>query len=116
MSSSNGDADIFPVPKEDQSLSPWQPMSKPIDIKHMSKLIEEFGEACAIVGRCMAQGIDECDPDTGQVNSKDLQDELADVQANIDLVVEHFRLDSDYMNTRKETKKSRLKKWHSALS
>lgn len=97
------------------ALNPWRPMSKPIDLKHLGKLAEELGEASSAVARCVIQGIDESEPITGKLNREWLEDELADVFANIDLVVQHFRLNSDRMAERAERKKKHLRGWHSML-
>lgn len=73
-------------PRTSWTLNPWIPMSKPIDIKHLGKLAEELGEASSAVARCLIQGIDESEPVTGKLNRQWLEDELADVCANIQLV------------------------------
>jgi hypothetical protein len=107
--------EIEPVPVSDL-VSPWMPMSEPIDLKHMGKLGEEAGELCQVVCRCVIQGIDETDPTKIITNRAWLENEIADVQANIDLVVEHFKLDKATMQARTARKKINLKKWHSGLN
>lgn len=59
--------------------NPWTPMSNPLDLKHLGKLLEELGE-CVEVSSAMSR-------------SK-LQDEMADVKANIFLVITHFKLEA----------------------
>jgi hypothetical protein len=93
-------------------VSPWIPMDDPVDIKHIGKLLEELAEASKIASRCLIQGINECDPKTGEVNLHALQDELADVLANIELVVERFGLNEYQMNGRKYEKQEMLRRWH----
>lgn len=102
-------------PETSWALNPWTPMSKPIDLKHLGKLAEELGEATAAVSRCLIQGIDEAEPVTDKPNRVWLEDELADVVANIDLVIVHFGLDADRMFERMERKKIHLRGWHSML-
>jgi hypothetical protein len=97
-------------------LNPWVPMSRPIDLKHIGKLQEELGEAAAAASRCVIQGIDESEPVTGKVNRTWLQEELADVLANIELNVEHFALDAAEIERRKERKKAHLRAWHGLLA
>jgi hypothetical protein len=97
------------------ALNPWQPMSRPIDLKHIGKLQEELGEASAACARCVIQGIDENEPVTGKPNRQWLEDELADVFANIDLVVAHFGLDADRILARVDRKKEHLRGWHAML-
>lgn len=92
--------------------SPWHPITDTVDLKHLGKLGEELGEATAAVSRCIIQGVDEEDPVTGRLNREWLEDELADVIANINLVALRFELDEDRMNERAAVKAIHLKKWH----
>lgn len=103
-------------PATSWALNPWHPMSRPIDLKHMGKLAEELGEAQSAVSRCIIQGIDESEPVTHKLNKEWLEDELADVIANIDLVCEHFGLDRAKMGVRAARKKEHLRGWHSMLA
>lgn len=98
------------------ALNPWRPMSVPGDLKHMGKLNEELNEAGAASARCIIQGIDECEPVTGKPNRQWLEDEIADVLANIELVTAHFGLDEARMRERTERKKAHLRGWHSMLT
>ena len=93
-------------------VDPWIPMSKPIDLKHLGKLQEELGESCAAVARCIIQGIDELEPITRKCNRQWLEEELADVMANIELVIHHFKLNFDEINLRKLKKMQNLQRWH----
>lgn len=102
-------------PRTSWALNPWRPMSVPIDLKHLGKLGEELGEAVSAVNRCIIQGIDECEPITKKPNKEWLEDELADVRANIELVVAHFGLDEARMAVRVARKKEHLRGWHSML-
>lgn len=91
---------------------PWHPMDKPVDIKHLGKLIEELGELQAATARCLIQGMYEVEPKTGKPNFEWIQEEIADVQANLDLCVQHFNLNYDYIVQRRENKKTLLRTWH----
>jgi NTP pyrophosphatase (non-canonical NTP hydrolase) len=97
------------------ALNAWQPMSDPVDLKHIGKLLEELGEAAAAAARCVIQGIDEREPITGKPNRQWLQEELADVLANIHLVTAHFGLDMRAIIVRAEQKKKHLRRWHAML-
>lgn len=99
-----------------RAMNPWVPMTSAIDKKHIGKLLEELGEAVAAASRCLIQGIDEREPVTGKSNREWLEDELADVRANIYLVVEHFKLDPVRMDKRRERKIEMLRTWHEMLS
>lgn len=96
--------------------NPWRPMSRPIDLKHLGKLAEELGEASAATARCIIQGIDEREPVTGKLNREWLEDELADVAANICLVGLHFGLDRDRVMARCQRKIDQLRAWHEMLA
>lgn len=95
-----------------RDASPWHPMSDPVDLKHLGKLLEELGEAVSAAARCLIQGIDEREPVTGKVNRKWLEDELADVRAGYELTIEHFNLTVEEMNQRTERKMEHLRQWH----
>lgn len=94
-------------------MNPWQPMNRPIDIKHIGKLAEEINELGAAIARCIIQGLDEREPITGKHNRDWLQDEIADVIANIDLNVKHFDLKIDQGRIARKIKN--LKEWHAML-
>lgn len=103
------------VCKPIQEISPWYPMSRPIDLKHLGKLLEELGELQAATARCLIQGIDEYVPQTGKPNQQWLEEEIADVLAGIDLVTEHFSLNCVAIARRLERKKAGLRVWHKML-
>lgn len=103
-------------PATSWALNPWRPMTRPIDLKHIGKLAEELSEAGAAVARCVIQGIDECEPVTGKLNRQWLEEELADVLANIELCQTHFGLNRLRMRERAERKKQHLRGWHSMLN
>lgn len=105
------DADLNKTPDP----SPWVPMSEPIDIKHIGKLIEELGECVSAAARALIQGIDSREPVTGKVNLEWLEDEFADVQANITLNLLHFGLDTKRIGARAQRKMEHLRKWHAML-
>lgn len=95
-----------------KDASPWHPMSDPVDLKHLGKLLEELGEAVSAAARCLIQGIDEKEPETGKLNREWLQDEIADVQAGFALVVHRFDLVEDVMEQRRMRKLIHLRQWH----
>ena len=86
-----------------------------IDLKHLGKLGEELGEASAAVSRCIIQGIGEREPVTGKLNREWLEEELADVIANANLVIRHFDLNATRIGARVETKSVQLLEWHRML-
>lgn len=95
-----------------QLNDPWHPMTDSVDLKYLGKLSEESGELTQAVGRCIIQGIDGHEPDSKKVNRTWLEEELADVWANSELVIERFGLDRNKMLTRRDEKIRRLRMWH----
>ena len=94
----------------------WVPMTNPRHLKILGKLTEELGEATAAVSRCIIQGIAAAEPTTGKPNRQWLEDELADVLANIDLTIAEFELDAARIGRREDRKKRFLRLWHEALT
>lgn len=92
--------------------NPWHPTTNTVDLKHLGKLIEELTECSSAAARCIIQGIDECEPSTGETNRDWLTKEIADVLCNVALVIDHFSLDQDKIADRIELKGEHLKKWH----
>lgn len=105
--------------KLDPTANPWHPMNVPTDVKTIGKLIEELTElaaaasrAASAASRCLIQGIDEAEPVTGVINRAWLEDEIADVRANLFLTVERFGLDEVRMTERIVKKMRHLRSWH----
>ena len=96
-------------------VRPWVPISNPLHLKILGKLAEELGEATAAVARCIIQGICEQEPNTGKVNREWLEDEIADVKANLDLAVAAFDLDPARIERRAERKRQGQREWHKML-
>jgi NTP pyrophosphatase (non-canonical NTP hydrolase) len=96
-------------------MNPWKPMTRSIDLKHIGKLLEELGECSAAASRCMIQGINEREPTSAKSNQVWLEEEIADVRANLELVIEHFNLDPEFIKERTRRKKAQLKIWHNML-
>lgn len=95
--------------------NPWHPTQDVTDLKCLGKLAEESSELGAAVARCIIQGIGQLEPVTGKPNKEWLEDEIADVQANIELVIERFGLDEKRIWARSIEKKFRLQTWHKML-
>ncbi len=93
-------------------MNPWHPMTDPVDLKHLGKLGEELNECGAAVSRCIIQGIDEAEPVTGKINRQWLEEEIADVYANLLLVEQRFGLDTSAMSARTARKVDGLREWH----
>lgn len=95
-----------------EAMNPWHPITDPVDLKHLGKLGEETNELGTVVSRCIIQGLDGINPTDGKVNRQWLEEEIADVIANADLVRQRFDLNSDSITRRVNEKKARLRTWH----
>lgn len=91
---------------------PWHPITDPVDLKHLGKLGEECGELGQAVCRCIIQGMYETNLKEGKSNESVLEDEIADVLANIQLVIARFDLDESAIHKRKVHKIPKLQAWH----
>lgn len=97
-------------------INPWRPITDARALKFLGKLGEEAGELSSAVSRCIIQGIDEAEPVTGKINREWLEDEIADVMANIELVATEFGLNTGRMGDRMAAKVDRLRIWHDQIS
>lgn len=93
-------------------MNPWNPITDPVDLKHLGKFAEELGECGAAVARCIIQGLDEAEPTTGKINREWLSDEIADVLAGVYLTIERFGLDELGIRKRATRKIMGLREWH----
>lgn len=78
----------------------------------MGKLAEEANELGSVAARCIIQGINEMIPGEDKTNKRWLEEEIADVIANSELVCDHFGLNWGFINNRITEKKRRLRTWH----
>ena len=91
-------------------LNPWIPITDRVQLALLGKLGEECGELTQAVCRCIIQGVDECEPVTGKKNVDALQDEIADVLALIDIVIDNYNLLSE-IDERISMKREHVKQW-----
>jgi NTP pyrophosphatase (non-canonical NTP hydrolase) len=97
-------------------MSKWIPTTNLMELRRLGKLGEELGELSNVASRCIIQGLDETDPGSGKVNRQRLQDELADVQAQIGCTVLAFGLDQDYMARRTAEKMRQMAEWEAMFA
>ena len=81
-------------------------------LAHLGKLGEEAGELSSIVSRCIIQGINEADPESGKSNREALAEEIADVFAMAELVIERFSLHRTHIADRMTRKIAMKRAWH----
>lgn len=96
--------------------SPWHPEADPTRLKVLGKLIEELNECSAAAARCIIQGIDEAEPETGKINRVWLEDEVADVIANVRCTIENLDLNQARIYLRSERKYDYITRWLNGLT
>lgn len=101
-----------PLLHETKALNPWQPERDLIMLAILGKLLEELGEATAIVARCVIQDVHESEPVTGKRNIEALQNEIADVYATMGMAQVHLALNDREMSQRVHRKQQHLLEWH----
>lgn len=95
---------------------PWQPERDRISLAVLGKLGEELNECGSAANRCIIQGIDEREPETGKLNREWLEDEIADVMATTRTAIAHFGLDVERIEQRSQRKIEHFKGWLALLA
>lgn len=93
------------------AMNPWHVTTDKMEQRRLGKTTEELGELLGVVGRIGIQGIDEIDPSSGQTNRARLQDEIADVMAQLRLVHVFYTLDTNYIGKRIDKKIASMREW-----
>lgn len=84
----------------------------PMTAKGLAKLIEECGELIQVAGKRLAYYTTEEHPDGGAPLSERLEDEIADVIAACNFVVNVQHLDAERIGHRVLGKVQRFRGWH----
>lgn len=92
-------------------LNPWLAERDPLKLIVLGKLQEELGECTAAAGRCILQGFDGTEPETGVPNKVWLEDEIADVLASCDRAVRRLGLDMARITERFKGKTEHFIRW-----
>jgi hypothetical protein len=98
------------LPINGDHISLWMPEQDPITLAVLGKLIEECNELSGAAARCIIQGCDQLDPDTGRTNLTELEREAADVYACLQVVAE--KLGITHSLTRQIKKVAGFYRWH----
>jgi NTP pyrophosphatase (non-canonical NTP hydrolase) len=96
-------------------VSAWRVETISRRLRRFGKLSEELGELQAVVARCIIQGIDEVDPSSGDMNRKRLEDEIADVLAQIECTLRDLSLNRARIESRRDFKIGRMIEWEYQL-
>lgn len=101
---------------EDKPPSAWRPEQDLVRLAVYGKALEELGELSSIIARCMIQGVEECEPETGVPNRIALGKEVADVYSRLEQIVEIFDLDTWSIARRSNAKTKYHKAWLNMLA
>ena len=93
------------------AMNPWHVTTNKMEQRRLGKTTEELAELLAVVGRIGIQGIDEIDPSSGQTNRERLHDEVADVQAQLVLLKEFYRMNQHQIFERTMKKIASMHEW-----
>jgi hypothetical protein len=105
-----------PADDKEYAVEPWQPEQDRRRLAALGKLLEEVGELGAIAARCVIQGIEERDPDTGEPNVLALEKEIADVRAAMNVAVDVLELSNTSILDRQIRKETHLRRWITKLT
>lgn len=74
-------------------------------------LSEECAEVIQSISKCNRFGMENLKPGYGKTNLQHLEDELGDVLAMIDIMLEYDIIHTDKLDEAKQKKFDKLKKW-----
>lgn len=100
---------------ESKKMSPWQVTTDPKQLRRLGKTAEELAELQKVIARVQIQGIDGVDPDSGVSNREAMQKEVADVAAQVELLIHHYSLDRTAMLDRSKQKMLQMAEWEQVL-
>ena len=96
-------------------ITAWHVDTNEMNLRRLGKTLEELSELSAVVSRIIIQGIDERDPSSRKVNRRRLEEEIADVFAQVELLCHHFSLNSDFIVSRVDEKLNQMSQWEELL-
>lgn len=99
---------LAPKPKV---MSRWVPDKDERQARRIGKTLEEAGELVAVLGRISIQGLDAIDPGTGKTNRQRLQEETADVAAQLSKTASYLKLDRQFIEARRDRKMNEMDEW-----
>lgn len=94
-------------------ITAWMPETDQHRLAVLGKLIEECNELAGRAARCIIQGLDAIDPDSGRLNWEELAREIADVNACIWQVSDRFAIGPD--DLRVAAKHAGFDRWHDLI-
>lgn len=100
---------------ESKKMSPWLVTTDPKQLRRLGKTAEELAELQKVIARVQIQGIDGVDPDSCVSNREAMQKEVADVAAQVELLIRHYNLDRTAMVARSTQKMQQMVEWEQVL-
>lgn len=94
-------------------MNKWELAEDPTLRRRMGKTGEELAELAAVVNRIQIQGLDAVDPGSGKTNRQRLQEEMADVYAQLDTNLAVLGLDGPAISDRVMEKQRQMHEWES---
>lgn len=92
-------------------MQPWAPTLTPHQTRRAGKTAEELSELGSVLARIQIQGLDDIDISSGKTNRQRLEEEIADVYAQLRLTVGSFDLDRIAILARVEKKLALMAEW-----
>lgn len=112
----SGDGSLrWPCPQHPPGVNRWVPITDIAKLRVLGKAAEEAGELASVLARCIIQGVDECEPTTGKPNRQWLEEEIADVEANLRILIAELGLDYNGIADRRNDKILKLQQWRHLL-
>lgn len=96
-------------------ISAWHVEEDKYRLRRLGKALEENNELGAVLARCIIQGVDEIDPSSGKTNRQRMQEEIADVFTQLDLLIDCFELKDVGLLERIRDKRDIMNKWEELL-
>lgn len=92
-------------------MQPWKPDDNPKQARRIGKTAEEVNELGAVLARISIQGMDAIDPASGKPNRQRLEEESADVLAQIRCNMTDLGLNRESIMKRAEEKVAMMAQW-----
>lgn len=97
-------------------MNPWMPITDIRLCALLNKAGEELNELGKALNRALMQGLDGCDPKTGEVNREALLLEIADVRGLCSAIVEELDLNEARMDRRSDQKEANVFAWMNMIA
>lgn len=95
----------------EQTISPWIPITDPHTLAALAKAIEESAELIGALARCVMAGFDEIDPNSKLLNIEELNKEYTDAKATMSYLAK-FEPRLKSIPERAEGKTRGFDRWH----